>query len=90
MYPLTNVLAVMATTVRLRQMTEVRIRYFSWELGETKFDCSPSGELREGVMLGSIMFDMSVVKEAISRTAKHWTDTKERRQDEKYQAGEER
>ena len=71
MYPLTNILAVIATTVRLRQMTDVRIRYFSWELGATKSDCCPWGGLIVGVVLGS-MFDMSIAKEAISCTAKHW------------------
>ena len=61
MCPLTNILAVIATAVRLRQMTDVRIRYFSWELGETKSDCSPLGGLSAGVMLRSI-FDISVAK----------------------------
>ena len=89
MYPLTNILAVMATAVKVKQMIDVRIRYFSWELGEAKFDCCPWGGLRDGIMLGSIMFDMSLVKEAISRTAQHWPDMKERRQDEKHLAGKE-
>ena len=60
-YPLTKILAPMAAIASSKQMTDVAMRESSCEVGLVKFECCPLGGSSAGVVLGSMVFDLSIV-----------------------------